>query len=114
MKTNRLFALQIFALISAAVLGLFCFTDITPQVAQAADSRPNSTARTGTGVIVQDRFGGQILGFDVDQASDEGVLTEYQTLDNGNVLAAVETFSQTTGQILRVIVRTQRRDDFIT
>jgi len=63
---------------------------------------------------VQDRFGGQILGFDIDQASDEGVLSEYLDLNNGSVLAAVETFSQTTGRIIKGIVRTQRRDDFIT
>jgi len=114
MKKNRLFHLQIFTLMSALVLGMFCFTGMTSSVTQAADSRPNRRAGTGAGVIVQARFGGQILGFDIDQAGDEGVLTEYQNLDNGNVLAAVETFSQTTGQILRVVVRTQRRDSFLT
>src|SRR3984893_12427163 len=114
MKMNHLFAVQFLTLISALVIGLFCFAGLSPRVVKADDFRPNSTAGTGAGVIVQDRFGGQILGCDIDQASDEGVLTEYQNLDNGNVLAAVETFSQTTGQILRVILRTQRRDDFVT
>jgi hypothetical protein len=114
MKMNHLFAVQFLTLISALVIGLFCFAGLSPRVVKAADFRPNSRGGTGAGVIVQDRFGGQILGFDIDQASDEGVLTEYQNLDNGNVLAAVETFSQTTGQILRVILRTQRRDDFVT
>ena len=42
------------------------------------------------------------------------MLTEYRNLDNGNVLAAVETFSQTTGRIITVVVRTQRHDDFAT
>lgn len=114
MKTNRLVDLQLFALISAVVLGLLCFTGMTARVTKADDFRPNSAAGTGAGVIVQDRFGGQILGFDIDQASDEGVLTEYQDLDNGTVLAAVETFSETTGRILRVVVRTQKHDDFAT
>jgi hypothetical protein len=114
MKTNRPFHFQIFTLMRVVVIGVFCFNGVTPAFTQAADFRPNRRVGTGTGVIVQDRFGGQILGFDIDQSSDEGVLTEYQTLDNGNVLAAVETFSQTRGQILRVILRTQRRDDFIT
>ena len=91
MKMNHLFAPQIFALISAAAIGLFCFAGLSPRVVKANDFGPNSTAGTGAGVIVQDRFGGQILGFDIDQAGEEGVLTEYQTLDNGNVLAAVET-----------------------
>ena len=114
MKTNRLVDLQLFALISAVVLCLICFTGMTARVTKADDFRPNSAAGTGAGVIVQDRFGGQILGFDIDQASDEGVLTEYQDLDNGTVLAAVETFSETTGRILRVVVRTQKHDDFAT
>lgn len=63
---------------------------------------------------MQDRFGGQILGFDIDQAGDEGVLSEYRDLDNGNVLAAVETFSQKTGRIIKVITRTHSQDDFVT
>ena len=63
---------------------------------------------------MQDRFGGQILGFDIDQASDEGILTEYRDLNNGSVLAAVETFSQTTGRIIKIVLRTQTQDDFVT
>lgn len=65
-------------------------------------------------VIVQDKFGGQILGFDIDQAGDEGVLCEYTDLNNGNVMAAVETLSQTTGAILAVVDKTMKSDDFVT
>src|ERR1044072_233937 len=108
MKMNRLFAVQNPTPIYAVVLGLFCFADLTPGVAKAGEFQLNPTAGTAGSVIVQDRFGGQILGFDIDQASDEGVLSEYRDLNNGNVLAAVETFSQTTGQIIRVIVKTRR------
>ena len=108
---NHLFAVQILTLISAVALGLFCFAGL---VAQADDFRPNPAAGTAGSVIVQDRFGGQMLGFDIDQASDEGVLSEYRDLNNGNVLAAVETFSQTKGQIIKVIVRTHTHDDFVT
>src|SRR5438034_3213276 len=114
MKTNHLFAVQIFTLISAVVSGVFCFAGLSPGVAKADDFQPNPAAGTAGTVIVQDRFGGQILGFDIDQSGDEGVLSEYQDLDNGNVLAAVETFSQTTGRIIKVIVKTQKRDDFVT
>lgn len=114
MKKNRLFAVQFLTLISTLVIGLFCFAGASPHAVQADNFHPDSTAGLASSVIVQDRFGGQILGFDVDQASDEGVLTEYQDLDNGTVLAAVETFSQTTGRILRVVVRTQKHDDFAT
>ena len=74
----------------------------------------NPAAGTANSVIVQDKFGGQILGFDIDQAGDEGILSEYQDLDNGKVLAAVEIFSQKTGRIIKVIARTQSQDDFVT
>ena len=111
---NQRFAVQILTLISAVVLGLFCFAGLRPRVAQADDFRPNPTAGTAGSVIVQDRFGGQILGFDIDQASDVGILSEYRDLNNGNVLAAVETFSQATGQIIKVIVGTRTQDDFVT
>ena len=114
MKTNHLFAVQIFTLISAVVSGVFCFAGLSPGVAKAGDFQPNPAAGTAGSVIVQDKFGGQILGFDIDQAGDEGVLSEYRDLNNGNVLAAVETFSQTTGQIIKVIVRTRTHDDFVT
>src|SRR5882724_10721465 len=114
MKTNHLFAVQILTLISVVVLGLFCFAGLSPGVAQADDFQPNPAAGTAGSVIVQDKFGGQILGFDIDQAGDEGVLSEYRDLNNGNVLAAVETFSQTTGQIIKVVAKTRRQDDFVT
>jgi hypothetical protein len=67
-----------------------------------------------TGVIVQSKFGGQIFGFDIDQASNEGILCEAQTLDNGDTFAAVETFNQKTGAIIRVLKKTQTKDDFVT
>ncbi|HEY4256578.1 MAG TPA: hypothetical protein VGM66_05130 [Candidatus Udaeobacter sp.] len=111
---NYLFAVHILTLISAVVLGLFCFGGVRPRVAEANNFRPTLSARPAGSVIVQDKFGGQILGFDTDQASDEGVLSEYRDLGNGNVLAAVETLSQTTGQIIKGIVKTHKRDDFVT
>lgn len=74
---------------------------------------PNPAAGAGT-IIVHARFGGQIFGFDIDQNGTEGVLSEAKTLSNGNVLAAVETFDQTTGKILGVVTKTQTQDDFVT
>ena len=65
-------------------------------------------------VIVQSKFGGQIFGFDIDQNGTEGILTEAQDLSNSTVLAAVETFDQKTGKILKVIAKTQTQDDFVT
>ena len=85
----------------------FCLTFVLlTQVGRAAPG-PN-------GIIVQSEFGGQIFGFDIDQNGTEGVLAEAQTLDNGMVLAAVETFDQGTGQIIRVLAQTTTQgDDFL-
>jgi hypothetical protein len=64
-------------------------------------------------VVVHSKFGGQIFGFDIDQNSNEGILSE--AIQTGTTLtAAVETFSQTTGKILKVVAETQTQDDFIT
>jgi len=66
-------------------------------------------------LIVQGRFGGRIFGFDIDQDGIEGLLSEAATLDDGNVLAAVETFNQRTGEIIRVVSQTKSKaDDFVT
>jgi hypothetical protein len=74
---------------------------------------PNPSAGAGT-IIVQSKFGGQIFGFDIDQNGTEGVLTEAKNLSNGNVLAAIETFDQTTGKILDVVQETRTQDDYVT
>ena len=68
----------------------------------------------GGKVLVHSKFGGQIFGFDIDQNGTEGLLSEAQTLSGGQVLAAVETFDQATGIILKVVQKTQTQDDFIT
>jgi len=64
-------------------------------------------------IFVHSKFGGQIFGFDIDQNGREGVLAEAQTLSNGNTDAAVETFDQKTGRILKVLIRTQTMDDYL-
>ncbi len=74
-----------------------------------------STRTVGAGkVIVHSKFGGQIFGFDIDQNGTEGVLSEALFEPNGNVLAAIETFDQKTGTILKVVTETQTQDDFVT
>jgi len=65
-------------------------------------------------IIVHSKFGGQIFGFDIDRDGTEGVLSEAQTLSNGKVLAAVETFDQKSGKILNVVSKIETEDDFIT
>jgi hypothetical protein len=80
-------------------------------VAQVSGQLPHPGAGK---VLVHSKFGGQIFGFDIDQNGTEGVLSEAATQSNGTVLAAVETFNQKTGQILKVVSETQTQDDFVT
>jgi len=84
-----------------------------PAFSQSDVFQPGTDVGPGT-VLVHSKFGGQIFGFDIDQNGTEGVLSESQTLSNGKILAAVETFDQKTGNILKVIAETQTQDDFIT
>jgi len=79
----------------------------------AAAQVPGAPVGPGT-TLVHSQFGGQIFGFDIDQNGTEGVLSEAQLLSNGNVLAAVETFDQKSGKILKVVSKTETQDDFLT
>jgi len=83
---------------------------------QTNDFQPASSPAVGQ-VIVHSQFGGQIFGFDIDQNGTEGLLAEAKSLSNGNVLAAVETFDQGTGNIIKVVTVTQpthAQDDYLT
>ena len=71
-------------------------------------------AVAANGIIVTPAFGGQILGYDVDPTGSEGVLSEFVDQPDGSVLAATETFSQSTGQIVSVVAKTETHDDFDT
>jgi hypothetical protein len=97
-------------LVASAMLGLLCLGAEGRSAAQADESRAAAPAS----VIVHSKFGGQIFGFDIDQNGTEGVLSEAQTLSDGSVLAAVETFDQRTGKILKVIAQSKTQDDFLT
>jgi len=95
--------------LTLAALGTLAF-------AQTDEFQPNPTAGPGQ-TLVHSQFGGQIFGFDIDQNGTEGLLSEAKTLSNGNVLAAVETFDQASGNILHVVTLTQpthAQDDFVT
>jgi hypothetical protein len=54
-------------------------------------------------VFVQTALGGFILGYDIDQSGTEGILCESLTLDDGKHNVAIETFDQTTGEIIQVV-----------
>jgi hypothetical protein len=86
-----------------------------PMLGAAQATGDGARAPIGPGTtIVHSKFGGQIFGFDVDQNGTEGVLTEDKLLSNGNVLAAVETFDQKSGKILKVVSETENQDNFLT
>ena len=97
--------------ISRALLCLSCLGVLMLIPARAGESKP----AIGPGsVIVHSKFGGQIFGFDIDPNGSEGILSESTSLPGGNYLAAVETFDQTTGKIIRVVGITRTQDDFVT
>jgi len=82
--------------------------------ASASDTASIESAQPLVGpgqVIVQSKFGGDIFGFDIDQNGTEGLLAE--ALVGGGNLAAVETFDQSTGKIIKVVKKLTSKDDFI-
>jgi len=95
------------------LLSLFCLGLPINAAAQLPADPPRPSVGAGS-TLVHSKFGGQIFGFDIDQNGNEGVLTEDKTLANGNVLAAIETFDQKTGKILKVVSETQNQDNFLT
>jgi hypothetical protein len=67
---------------------------------------PAAQAPVGPGpVVVHTAFGGFILGYDIDQVGDKGLLCEALTLSNGHHDVAVETFDQRTGAIVKIVVQ---------
>jgi hypothetical protein len=92
----------IFCLIAMLFAGVAAFGQTT----ELESSDPPGVGK----VLVHSKFGGQIFGFDIDQNGTEGVLSEAL----GSVNAAVETFDQKTGKILKVVIKTETQDDFIT
>jgi hypothetical protein len=96
------------SILLAATTAAIAFCLASPILIEAQQSiGPGNT-------IVQSQFGGQIFGFAIDQNGTEGVLSEAQDIGGGKVLAAVETFDQTTGAILNVVKKIQTKDDFVT
>lgn len=90
---------------------LFCL--LTLLCCAAVSQSQDHTPGIGT-VTVHSQLGGQIFGFDIDAKGTEGVLTEAQTLSNGNTLNAVETFDQATGKIIKVVTQTTTKDEDVT
>jgi hypothetical protein len=62
-------------------------------------------AAFGLGHVVQPRVPGEILGFDIDQHGNDGFFANYRDLQGGGTVYSVETFSQTTGKITKVVAK---------
>ena len=67
-----------------------------------------------TGKILHTADGGQVFGFDLDQNGNDGFLGSAQTISaQGQVLASLETFNQTTATITKTVVTTKTMDDWV-
>ncbi|HTZ97334.1 MAG TPA: hypothetical protein VMB18_13100 [Terriglobales bacterium] len=78
----------------------FVFLLISAAMAQ------DSSQKLGIGpgnVVVHTALGGFILGYDIDHNGTEGLLAESVALPNGEDDAAIETFDQRTGKIVKIV-----------
>lgn len=85
---------------------------VLPEYAFTASGRLGRSGFT-LGKVIRTADGGQVFGFDVDVNGDDGLLASSQTVSGGNVKSSVETFSQSTGAIVKTIARTNTMDDFV-
>jgi hypothetical protein len=98
---------------AALLLFIALFIAVSFAAAQTAPSEGDDERAPAPGtVIVAPKFGGQILGYGLDPSGTEGVLSEFVNEANGSVLAATETFNQSTGQIVSVVGETETQDDY--
>ena len=81
-----------------------------------SDQQLSELSRHSRRVIVVPKFGGEILGYDIDRNGNEGLLSEAVALSGGANLVATETFDQRTGAILKVVAKEKRttQDDYVT
>src|SRR5229473_1603954 len=115
MRDNNIHWLYLVAVVMLFAFGLISSVRAVAQIAGDQRNAPPTRVAIGPGTtIVHSQFGGQIFGFDIDQNGTEGVLSEAQDMAGGNVLAAVETFDQATGAILKVVKKIETKDDFLT
>jgi hypothetical protein len=98
--------------ISTALVGLFLCLASSSRASDQSSFQVNPNAAAGD-FIVHGKLGGLIFGFEVDPNGTEGLLCEAVSNPDGTVSAAVETFRQVTGRIMRVLARSESQDDFI-
>jgi hypothetical protein len=98
--------------ILTALAGLFVFSASLTRASDQSSFQVNPDTGASD-VIVRGKLGGLIFGFEVDPDSTEGLLCEAVSNPDGTVSARVETFSQATGRIIRVLAKSESQDDFI-
>jgi hypothetical protein len=95
------------------IVCLFLLAGFT--VAAAQSSTEAAQSPVGLGFVVQDAFGGEIFGYDVDRDGTEGLFSEALELPDGNLLIATETFNPNTGAIIAVVEQqNETQDNFVT
>ncbi len=102
---------------SFAALLCFCFLLLLvfSQTSTAQNGSNDWLGPVGQGFVVQDKFGGEILGYDVDRNGTEGFLSEYAFMSDGKLLIATETFDQKTGKIVKVVAKkTETNDNYVS
>src|SRR5262245_4256914 len=98
--------------VSTALIALFVCSAPLTQASDGPGSQTNLNDDAGD-VVVHGELGGFIFGFEIDPNSTEGLLCEAVSNADGTVSARVETFSQGTGRIRRVLAASESQDDFI-
>src|SRR5258707_1305370 len=98
--------------IQTALVGMFFY--LASIIRGSENSRFQVNPDVGAGdVIVHGVLGGFIFGFEVHPNGTEGLLCEAVSNPDGTVSARVETFSQATGRIIRVLAGSESQDDFV-
>lgn len=109
LKHNAIRALLLPLGLTASVAGCSATSTLqaTPAAAPAA-MRQAVLPLSGTlGPIVQPKMPGEILGFDIDQHGNDGLLANYRDLQGGITEASVETFDQRSGKITKMVKKTK-------
>ncbi|HET9341489.1 MAG TPA: hypothetical protein VFO25_01070 [Candidatus Eremiobacteraceae bacterium] len=83
-----------------------------PEFVPSALGRMTESGFTA-GKVLHTADGGQVFGFSIDLNGDDGLLASSETVSGGNVKSSVETFSQSTATITKVVARTNTMDDFV-
>jgi hypothetical protein len=85
-------------------IAIILFVLLSLATAAAAQNSGRQEPAIGPGnVVVHTALGGFILGYDIDHNGSEGLLAESLALPNGEDDAAIETFDQKTGKIIKIV-----------